>query len=258
MSSKEKLDFDKAVRRCIPAKFMLISAAQDDTEAQECYNAGKSFGLPNADGKAGSTCTSSFCRFLYDNGTSIKDGNVTWSQALKQMQNTLDKSRMGEDQEFQLSSSRPIASSTPFEVTPTKGTGRRRALLIGIKYTGQPNQLKSPHNDCKNIQAALVSVFGFSKKDIMMLRDDGKAATEPTKSNILSAFAELVNESQPGDSCFISYSGHGGQVKNRDGTEESGFDSTLIPSDYKTAGQILDDQILTDLVKAMPKGGNSS
>ena len=98
------VDFDKAVLRCIPAEFMLISAAQDDTEAQEAYNAGRSFGLPNAEGKAGSACISTFLKFLYDKDKDIKAGQVTWSQALKEMQSTLEKSKMGDGQEFQLSS----------------------------------------------------------------------------------------------------------------------------------------------------------
>lgn len=255
--NKPNAEFDKAVRRCIPAEIMLISAAQDDTEAQEAYNAGRSFGLPNAEGKAGSACISTFLKFLYDQGKNIKKGQVTWSQALKEMQRTLEKSKMGDGQEFQLSSSRPILPSKTFQPMPVRFGGRRRALLIGIRYTGQPNkELQSPHNDCKNIRDALVNLWGFYKKDIMILQDDGKRKdTQPTKSNILSAFAELVQEAREGDVCFIGYSGHGGQVKNRDGTEESGYDSTIIPVDWKTAGHIIDDQILTDLVKAMPKGG---
>ena len=66
-------------------------------------------------------------------------------------------------------------------------------------------------------------------------------AKAPTKQNILSAFQKIVQESKPGDVNFIQYSGHGGRVKDTTGDEKDGYDSYILPSDYKTEGQILDD-----------------
>lgn len=43
-------------------------------------------------------------------------------------------------------------------------------------------------------------------------------------------------------------------MKDDDGDEEDGFDETLIPVDYTTAGQIRDDVVYAELVGRMPEG----
>ena len=40
------------------------------------------------------------------------------------------------------------------------------------------------------------------------------------------------------------------------GDEDDGYDETLIPLDFKTAGHILDDDLYKIVVKAMPEGVN--
>ena len=52
----------------------------------------------------------------------------------------------------------------------------------------------------------------------------------------------------------ISFSGHGGKVKDDNGDEDDGYDETLIPVDYSSAGQIRDDDILKRLVIPMAEG----
>ena len=52
----------------------------------------------------------------------------------------------------------------------------------------------------------------------------------------------------------VSILGHGGKLKDDNGDEDDGYDETLIPIDYKTAGQIRDDDILKRLVIPMPAG----
>jgi len=92
----------------------------------------------------------------------------------------------------------------------------------------------------------------------MVLTDDPETEPEtdhaPTKKNILAGFKWLVRNVQPGDSLLLHYSGHGGKVKNTDGTEASGYDQTIIPLDYHKAGQILDDDVHDLLCKDLPKG----
>ena len=78
----------------------------------------------------------------------------------------------------------------------------------------------------------------------------------PTKRNIEDAFTRICQYSQAGDVVFLHYSGHGGRVRDVSGDEASGYDSTLIPLDFKRAGQIIDDDILTMLVKPMRAGVN--
>ena len=57
-----------------------------------------------------------------------------------------------------------------------------------------------------------------------------------------------------GDSLFLHYSGHGSRTKDLNGDEESGFDSTMCPSDYDSAGMIIDDDIFALVAAPIPKG----
>lgn len=53
---------------------------------------------------------------------------------------------------------------------------------------------------------------------------------------------------------FFHYSGHGGQVKDEDGDDEDGFDETIMPIDFTTKGQIIDDELHAWMVAPLPKG----
>jgi len=64
----------------------------------------------------------------------------------------------------------------------------------------------------------------------------------------------LVSDVKPGDSLFFHYSGHGSQVIDTSGDEEDGLDETICPVDFKSAGQIIDDDINDLLVKTIPEG----
>lgn len=54
--------------------------------------------------------------------------------------------QMGYDQVPQLTSSRMIDVNKTMDIVPPEATGRRRAILIGINYTGQQGQLSGCHN----------------------------------------------------------------------------------------------------------------
>ena len=54
----------------------------------------------------------------------------------------------------------------------------------------------------------------------------------------------------------LIYSGHGGRVRDTSGDEADGYDETLIPVDFRRAGQIVDDDIYKMLVTAMPADVN--
>lgn len=45
--------------------------------------------------------------------------------------------------------------------------------------------------------------------------------------------------------------GHGGKLRDDDGDEKDGYDETLIPVDYATAGQIRDDDLYKMLVAGL-------
>lgn len=69
----------------------------------------------------------------------------------------------------------------------------------------------------KNIKRYLEEVQGFQERDMLILMDDGRHQS-PTKKNIEEAFERMVQYSNAGDVVFIHYSGHGGRVRDLDGT----------------------------------------
>jgi len=146
-----------------------------------------------------------------------------------------------------------IDVKNPFEIVPQQSQGRRRAVLIGINYEGQQGQLSGCHNDANNIKRYLIGKQGFKENDMLILMDDGRHHS-PTRKNILEAFDRIVEYSKSGDVVFIHYSGHGGRVRDTSGDEADGYDETLIPLDFKRAGQILDDDLYKRLVTKIAKG----
>ncbi|KAL4966030.1 caspase family protein [Aspergillus stella-maris] len=134
-------------------------------------------------------------------------------------------------------------------------TGRRKALLIGINYFGQPNQLQGCINDVTNVSTFLHERHGYQRQDMVILTDDQKnPQSVPTKANILRAMQWLVNGAQPNDSLFIHFSGHGGRTPDLDGDEEDGFDDVIYPVDYRTVGHIVDDQMHDIMVRPLQPG----
>ena len=137
------------------------------------------------------------------------------------------------------------------------GSGNRKALLIGINYYGQQGQLSGCINDVKTMQQVLRRVgYAQGSYQEVILCDDRSfpGAKSPTKQEIINAMTWLASNNRPGDTLFFHYSGHGGQVKDLDGDEGDGFDETLIPVDFRKAGQITDDVIFDILVARLPAG----
>ncbi len=132
--------------------------------------------------------------------------------------------------------------------------GNRKALFIGINYTGSKAELRGCLNDVRNISEFVLPRFNIRRENCRFLTDDQQGANRPTRDNILASMEWLVAGAQPGDSLFMHYSGHGGTAKDETGDEASGYDQTLIPVDYETAGQIVDDDINARLVQKLPKG----
>jgi len=133
--------------------------------------------------------------------------------------------------------------------------------LIGINYTrvnGGRNALRGCVNDVRMMKYLLSSKFGFRDGDFYILTDDNAHLSPavrtaiPSKMNILSGMKWLVGGSQPGDSLFFQFSGHGSQVRDRSGDEADGYDETILPLDHSTAGQIIDDEIFQIMVRPLP------
>ncbi|KAJ9226710.1 hypothetical protein DTO027B5_1954 [Paecilomyces variotii] len=134
-------------------------------------------------------------------------------------------------------------------------TGRRKALLIGINYLGQPNQLRGCINDVTQMSIFLHDVHGYRREDMVILTDDQRnPMSQPTKANILRAMRWLVQNAKPHDSLFFHFSGHGGRTPDLDGDEDDGFDDVIYPVDFRVAGHIVDDDMHDIMVRPLLPG----
>jgi hypothetical protein len=111
----------------------------------------------------------------------------------------------------------------------------KKALLIGINYTGTSNQLQGCINDTNSIKDLIVKK-GFSNVNILTDLTTKKA----TKLNILEEFKNLLQNSQKGDFLLFFYSGHGSYTIDKNGDEKDGRDEMIIPCDLKG---IVDDEL---------------
>lgn len=96
---------------------------------------------------------------------------------------------------------------------------RKKALLIGINYTGSKHQLNGCINDAMNVREYLIRERGFSPdpRDMVILTDKPQNRNTPffpTGANMLAAFRWLVTGNNPGDSVWLSYSGHGSMLSS--------------------------------------------
>ncbi len=85
-----------------------------------------------------------------------------------------------------------------------------RALLVGINYQQAPKLRQRLHgavNDVEEMRTLMTGQLGIPETAIRVLTE-----TSATRENILNAFAEwLIQGTQPGDTVFFMYAGHGGQ-----------------------------------------------
>ncbi|GJJ68521.1 metacaspase-1 [Entomortierella parvispora] len=133
-------------------------------------------------------------------------------------------------------------------------SGERRALLIGINYTGMANPLHGCVNDTAVMKNFLLGV-GFEDENIRILTDDQhNTPWMPTRQNIFDSLSWLIRDAKKNDSYFLHYSGHGGQVEDLDGDETDGMDNCIFPLDHQQSGVIIDDELHNVLVKALPPG----
>lgn len=233
----------------IPAEVRMISGCKDSQTSADVSNVA-SFQLPDPAGRAGGALTSSLLSVLYADHKA-PDDDLSFQDVLLKVREILAAKNF--EQIPQLSASRPVDIHMPFEIVPSDFTGERRALMIGINYVGQQGELSGCQNDVLNMKEYIMDMHGFKEENITVLLDDG-SHTSPTHQNILDAYQTLVEQSQPGDCCYCHYAGHGGKLRDQDGDEADGYDETLVPLDYESAGQIRDDTLYTKLVGALKKG----
>ncbi|XP_024959843.1 metacaspase-1-like [Cynara cardunculus var. scolymus] len=133
---------------------------------------------------------------------------------------------------------------------PTKG---KRALLCGVTYNKQKYKLKGTNYDVNSMRELLISRFQFPSTSIRTLAETDSHLL-PTKRNIQEALRWLVKDNQKGDSLVFYFSGHGLRQPDFFDDERDGFDETICPLDFKTAGMIIDNEINETIVRPLVKG----
>lgn len=133
---------------------------------------------------------------------------------------------------------------------------KRKALIVGINYTGSAYPLKGCVNDANLIADTLTNNFGFTDaKNRRMLTDESA-----TTAAMLERLEWLVADAEPGDILWFSYSGHGSQMVNQKyddaDYEPDGKDEVICPIDYNWRDKIIRDDDLKRIFDKVPNGVN--
>jgi hypothetical protein len=127
-----------------------------------------------------------------------------------------------------------VKNFTPKQVNINKN---KKALLIGINYTGTNNELYGCINDVNSVKERICK-GGFVENNIKILTD--LTSKKANRANILSEFKNLLVNSQAGDLLFFLYSGHGSYTIDRNSDEKNGYDEMIVSCDLQG---ILDDEL---------------
>lgn len=120
----------------------------------------------------------------------------------------------------------------------------KKALCIGINYVGTEHELSGCVNDADD-WSRLLGTNGF---DVGVLTEK-----QATKGQMVQTMRLLVMGLQPGDTGFITFSGHGSWVPDRNGDEPDGRDEAFCPVDLGDDGAnlLLDDEV-SGILAAVP------
>ena len=128
-----------------------------------------------------------------------------------------------------------------------------KALLVGVnKYKMPGADLQGCVNDVTNIRDVFLKYFGFTVKDIRVLVNE-----RATKAGIMKRLKWLVTDAKAEDRLLFHFSGHGSQIRDRDGDElKDHLDEILCPHDMDWDGTYIVDDDLKALFSNIPKGAN--
>ena len=125
----------------------------------------------------------------------------------------------------------------------------KKALLVGINDYEGINDLNGCLNDVTNMRNVLKTYLGFSNRDIRVLVDD-----RATKENIIYRLNWMVKNAKSGDFLVFHFSGHGSQIRDREGDELSDrMDELLCPWDMNWDGGYITDDDLNAIFKKLSK-----
>jgi metacaspase-1 len=127
---------------------------------------------------------------------------------------------------------------------------KKQALLVGINNYNNINNLQGCVNDVTNVRSILKTFFSYSNNDIRVLTDE-----RATKKNILERLEKMVKTAKPGDSLIFHFSGHGSQIRDRDGDElNDHMDELICPFDMNWDDGYISDDMLREILDGLTKG----
>ncbi|CAL4922974.1 unnamed protein product [Urochloa decumbens] len=142
-----------------------------------------------------------------------------------------------------------------FPASFPKICGKKRALLVGISYTGTPHELKGTVQDVTEMRRLLVDKFAFPTGCILELTEkESDPSRVPTRENLLLAMRWLTEGCGSGDSLVFQFAGHGVQHVDLKDDEVDGYNEALCPVDFEQSGNILDDEINETMVRPVGRG----
>ena len=130
---------------------------------------------------------------------------------------------------------------------------RIRAVLAGVDTYERPDipPLSGPVNDVALVRWLLKHYFGIPNEDIRVVVNQ-----RATKANILHRLRVAVQTAEEGDCVLFYFSGHGSQIRDRNGDElTDSLDELICPydMDWDRGTYILDDD-LDELFAETPEG----
>ncbi|MDP2751723.1 MAG: caspase family protein [Rhodocyclaceae bacterium] len=136
---------------------------------------------------------------------------------------------------------------------PISKASTSKAFLVGInRYKTPGSDLQGCVNDVTNLRDILLKYFGFTVKNIRVLTD-----ARATKAAILTRIDWLIKDAKAGDRLLFHFSGHGSQIRDRDGDElKDQLDEIICPHDMDWDGTFITDDDLRDRFATLPKGVN--
>jgi len=126
----------------------------------------------------------------------------------------------------------------------------KKALLAGINDYKEINDLSGCVNDVTNIRDVLLKYYDFTVPDIRVLVDK-----RANRENIVSRLKWLVTGAKKGDTLVFHYSGHGTQIRDRNGDElKDHMDEAICPWGTNWDGGLILDDDLCNIFQAIKTG----
>jgi metacaspase-1 len=123
--------------------------------------------------------------------------------------------------------------------------GRIRAVLVGVDVYERPDvpPLFGCANDVALVRHVLKEYFEVPNEDIRVVVNQ-----RATKTNIVHRLRTMVRDAEPGDTLVFYFSGHGSQIRDRDGDELTDWlDELICPydMDWDRRTYVVDDDLDT-------------